>query len=512
MIEGAPQDSSGAGDEGGRLESPPQPGLPRRLVGGTLNYGLGQSLPQLVRFCLLPFFTRVLTPAEYGVIDLSNTFGGFVSTPMKMGVPGAVTRYYFDYPEGPSLKDYVTTVALFLFWCSLIMGGLALAVFPRIGHWIPGLPLFPFALLAVLSMFFYANQELQGRLVQAREQSGYAARLNIGRASISISLAVLFVLGLRWGAVGMLSAEVASYGVLMLIAAIYLRPELTGKFRLPMLRSSLSYGMAMLPGDFVGTLTPLITRSLLSGLKSIADVGLLTTATKFMQPLNILGTAFQMAYNPIYFSVRKQIDAGAPGADRLAQTARNVWAAGVGAAIGAALLGPPLIVLVLPASYHAAAALLPILVVGFLGTTIYNVLGGPEVYYSKHTGWVPVIAYGAAAMEITVSLLTVSRYGAAGVAWAAAARLVTTAVLGTIISARLVRIPYPWFSLARIALCGAVAVTPALLLPVAGTLRRIGVGCDTMLLYAALLWLTGDPSVRQGMSLAWRKLSKFQSS
>ncbi len=509
MSEGAPQDSSRAGDGQSLRESQPQPGLPRRLIGGTFNYGLGQSLPQLVRLFLLPVFTRVLTLGEYGLIDLSNTFGGFVSTPMKMGVPGAVTRYYFDYPEGPSLKDYVTTVALFLFWCSLLVGGVTLAVFPWIGHWIPGLPLFPFAVLAVLSMFFYANQELQGRLVQAREQSGYAARLNIGRASISISLAVLFVLGLHWGAVGMLSAEVASYGALMLIAAFYLRPELSGTFRMPMLRSSLSYGMAMLPGDFVGTLTPLVTRSLLSGVKSLADLGLLTTAGKFMQPLTILSAAFQMAYNPIYFSVRKQIDAGLAGLERLAETARNVWATAVGAAIGAALLGPPLIRLVLPASYHPAAALLPIMVVGFLGATIYNLTGAPEVYYSKHTGWVPVIAYGAAAMNIAISVLTVNRLGPAGIAWGTSAQLVTTAVLGSVISARLVKIPYPWLSLLRIALCGATAIAPALLLPVVGISRQIGVGLGAVLLfYPLLLWVSGDPSVRQGIALLKRKVAE----
>ena len=334
--------------------------------------------------------------------------------------------------------------------------------------------------------------------------------MNIGRASISISLAVLFVLGLRWGAVGMLSAEVASYGVLMLIAAIYLRPELTGRFRMPMLRSSLSYGLAMLPGDFVSTLTPLVTRSLLSGVKSIAALGILTTAMKFMQPaLNILISAFQMAYNPIYFSVRKQVDAGAAGLNRLAVTARNVWATAVGAAIAAALLGPPLIVLILPVNYHPAAALVPIMVVGFLGATGYHVLGAPEVYYSKHVGWMPVILYSAAAMDITVSALTVERWGAAGVAWGSSIRWVTNAALASLISRRLIKISLSWFSLLRIALCGAIVAAPILMWPVAGLARQLGVGLGAVLLaYPALLWLTGDPSIRQGLALVKRQAAK----
>ncbi len=287
--------------------APRQQGFIRRVVGGTFHYGLGQSLPQIVRFLLLPIFARLLSPTEYGYIDLTNNFTQFLITPMRMGVPGAVTRFYYDYPEGPSLKDYVTTVAWFLLVCSIMVALTALAIGPwLLGRWIPGLPFVPFAILGILSGLLYCNLELQNRLVQAREQSSYAAKLNIGRASISILLAVLFVIGLRWKALGMLIAEVTSYGVLGIVAAFYLKPELKGRFRMSMLRSSLTYGMAMLPGDFVGSLVPLVMRGILAGVKSVAATGVLAMATKFAQPLTILGFAFTTAYNPIYFSTRKE--------------------------------------------------------------------------------------------------------------------------------------------------------------------------------------------------------------
>ena len=208
-------------------------GSTRRVAQGTAlnNHGLGQSLPQLVRFFLPPSSRACWTPAEYGSIDLSNTFGGFCLDAYENGRAGSRDVRYFALRlsrRAARSVIYVTTVAPFLFWCSLDCGRRGWLAFPWVGRLIPGLPLFPFALLAVLSMFFYANQELQGRLVQAREQSGYAARLNIGRASISISLAVLCVLPQRSCGSECCRLEVASYGVLMLIAGmIYLRPELT---------------------------------------------------------------------------------------------------------------------------------------------------------------------------------------------------------------------------------------------------------------------------------------------
>ncbi|HEV2973135.1 MAG TPA: lipopolysaccharide biosynthesis protein [Pirellulales bacterium] len=480
-------------------------GLVRRVVGGTFNYGLGQSIPKFIQLLLLPVYTRILSPMEYGGISLSIQFGGFIMALMRQGVPGAVARYYYDHDEGPSLRDYVTTVAWYLLGSSLLVALVATMVSPwLLGYLVPGLPL-PLAFLAILSGIAYCNGELQSRLVQAREQSSYQARLNVGRASISIVLAILLVVVLRWGALGVLSAEVVSYGVLGLVAIWYLRAELRGHFRRSMLKSSLSYGWGMMPGDFVGNLTPFVTGAVLSGVQTTAANGLFYLALRVTQPLTMLGLAFQTAYNPVYFSVRKE--GTVAGLDRLAVTARNVWAAAVAFAIAAALMGPPLVVLVTPGDYHAAAPLVPIFAVGFLGMTAYNLLG-PEIFFSKRTWLMPVIVYGSAAIEIAIAVLTVKTYGAAGVAWGSAARMLMSALVAGVISCRLVEIPYSWFSMIRIAVCGAAAYLPTLIIGVTSPFLQLAIGMGGVAVYMALLWLTGDPSVREVLVFVRRQIDK----
>jgi O-antigen/teichoic acid export membrane protein len=476
----------------------------RRIVSGTFNYGIGQSIPQFIKLLLLPVFTRILSPTDYGAVDLANRFGGFLMSLMRQGVPGAVARYYYDHEEGPTLRDYVTTVAWYLLASSLVVGLVALALCPwLLPYLIPGLPM-PLAFLTVLGGIAMCNGELQGRLVQAREQSSYQARLNVGRASVSLALVVLFVIVFRTGAPGMISAEVVSYGLLALVAIYYLRKELKGRFQKSMLKSSLTYGWAMMPGDFVGNLTPLATAALLSGAQTTAANGIYFLALRVTSPLTMLGLAFQQAYNPIYYSTRKEDSAA--GRRRLAETARNVWAASVGCAIGAALLGPPLIVLVTPADYHAAAPLMPIFALGFLGLSAYNLLA-PEVFYSKKTWLLPLIVYGAAAMEIAIAAFTVRTYGAAGVASGAAARMIVAAAIAGVISCRLVTIPYPWFSLIRIAACGAMAFVPMYLFASDRVLWQLLGGAGGMLAYAGLLWLTGDPSIRQATAFTRRQIA-----
>jgi O-antigen/teichoic acid export membrane protein len=469
-------------------------GFVHRLVGGTFNYGLGQSIPKFISFLLLPVYTRLLSPSDYGYLDNAIAFGGFLMMLMRQGVvPGAVQRFYYDHEEGPSLRDYVTTIAWFLLASSLTVGVVAMAVCPWfIAKLIPGLPL-SFAFLAILSGIAFCISELQSRLVQAREQSAYQARLNVGRASVSIALAILFVVMLRWGAIGILAAEVVSYGALALIAISYLKCELTGRFRGSMLKSSLVYGWAMMPADFVGSLTPLVTKGVLTGAATAAATGVLGLAIRVTQPLALIGTAFQTAYVPIYFSIRKE-DTSA-GSERLALAAQNVWSAAVGFAVAAALLGPPLVVLATPPSFHPAAPLIPILAIGFLASIAYNLLA-PEIFFQKKTWLLPVIVYCSAAADIGISVLTAEKYGALGVAWGSAARLVLTALIAGIVSCRLIRIPYAWYGMLRALVCGGLVVMPLLFLAPGRPLVAIAMGSVGTAAYLLLLWISGDPSIR----------------
>ena len=89
-----------------------------------------------------------------------------------------------------------------------------------------------------------------------------------------------------------------------------------------------------------------MTKGVLTGAASAAATGVLGLAIRVSQPLALIGMAFQTAYNPIYFSVRKEETAA--GLERLAATARNVWTGAVGCAVAAALLGPSLVVLATP--------------------------------------------------------------------------------------------------------------------------------------------------------------------
>ncbi len=106
--------------------------MARRIVGGTFNYGLGQALPQLLRFFLTWAFSFVLVPRGLQRAGAwpETSRERLMTQFMRLGVPGAVTRFYFDHREGKALTDYVTTIAIFLLSSSAVIGLATMAIGP----------------------------------------------------------------------------------------------------------------------------------------------------------------------------------------------------------------------------------------------------------------------------------------------------------------------------------------------------------------------------------------------
>ena len=488
-----PQANAPAGDpeSAGARATPPR-SLLGRIAGNTLNYGIGNFLPQVIGFLLIPLYTKFLSPHDYGILDLAASVGAFLIILMRLGVPGAVTRFYFDYSEGPVLRDYVSTIAWFQLVSSAVVGVLALLAGPAlIERLIPGLTLFPYLLLVVLTSFFQGNSDLQRRMIQSREQSAYSARLSVVMSLTSIAIALLFVVGLRGGATGMLVSQLVATVIFFAQAVHYLRADLRGSFRAPMLKGSLSYAMGVLPSHFLWTFAPLTTRTILAHVGSVADVGLLSIAARLAAPLMILVNAFATAFHPIYFSLRK--DGTPESMHRFAKATSNLWTLACALTLAVALLGPPTLRLALPPQFQAAAPLVPVLALGCLSQFLYLIFGS-EIWYSKKTWWVPVASAISLVANTGVTLLLVRTAGTFAVAWAQVAGWIAPAVLVALLSQRTVHVPFAWAALSKTtAIAALLGVVGWMVRPTSPWLHALA-GTALLVTFVGLLWVTRDPA------------------
>jgi O-antigen/teichoic acid export membrane protein len=453
---------------------------------------LGSILPQVINFFLIPLYAKILTPDEYGILELTGAFGAVLVILMRLGVPGAVTRFYFEYREGPELRNYVTTVARFMWCSSLAVGAIATLVVHFAGQVI--LPSIPQGLTAIVTLtsFLACNAELQRRLIQAREQSRYSVLLSLAFAGLTIVSSLFFVAVIRWGALGILVAQLLAGSLFLLQAQYYLAPELKGTFSVAYLSASLVYALGILPGHLFANFAPLLTRSVLAYTDSLAAVGTLSMAAKFAQPLSILFSAFSTAFVPIYFSARR--DDSPEHRELVRRTVCGTWLGAVFLCLAATLLGPPAIRIMTPPKFHDAAPLVQVLALGFLGQAAYS-LFSPEIAFANKTWRLSMVSMTSILLNVGGAFAFVRSYGAVGVAWGAALGQIGGAVLCGCFAISLVRWPYAWGALLRVTVTGVLAAAVAFIIEPEAPWLQCLFDLGLLLGFVFFLWLVGDPTI-----------------
>lgn len=105
------------------------------LLKNTLIFGLGLVGTKFVQFILLPYFTNVLTTAEYGVIDLVISFSGLAVPIVTLELSDAVLR--FGLSEDIDKRELLqNTLCVLLFGSVAAIGVSPLLLFyPTIYNW-----------------------------------------------------------------------------------------------------------------------------------------------------------------------------------------------------------------------------------------------------------------------------------------------------------------------------------------------------------------------------------------
>jgi O-antigen/teichoic acid export membrane protein len=94
--------------------------LLRLLVRDSAVYGLSTVLQRGAQLLLVPVYTRVLDPVEYGLVDLFLVLGALVNLTVALEVSQGFARYYQDAPDRAARHSYASTA----FWFSGWMYGL----------------------------------------------------------------------------------------------------------------------------------------------------------------------------------------------------------------------------------------------------------------------------------------------------------------------------------------------------------------------------------------------------
>ncbi len=433
------------------------PGHLRSLSRQTVIYGGGLLLRRAIGFVMIPVYTRFLSPEDYGLLELLELTGFVAAFFVGFGMLQAVYRFHADGEDAAARRRVQTNAILTV----VLLGGLVTAVLvsaaPFLGRLVVGrndvAPLVTILLLGVFATEL--GQLLLGLFRLENRPVAYVA-LSVASTLVSLTLNIVFLVGLGMGVRGILLSTLVSGGLLL---SILLTNRLPGGGWIPdraLVRRMLAYCLPFIPTGLMAFTVNFSDRFFLRVLTDMATVGVFALACKLGMIVGFLvGAPFGLVWTAQMFEIAKDPDAG-----RVYARVLTYYSAALLAICAfLSVMAREIVTVMAAPEYAAASSVVPLIAWSTIFLTALPVLQ-VGILIRKRTIWLPAIYAGTTAIKLALNYALIPSMGMMGAAWATVAALLFQAAATLAVSQRLYPIPHEWGRLAVLG-GGALVATVA---------------------------------------------------
>jgi O-antigen/teichoic acid export membrane protein len=394
------------------------------------------AVSALLPFMLLPVLTRVLSPADYGIVAMFTITVSILNALTGLNVHGALGVRYFQL-EPEHFARYLKTCLLILAASSLVVAVLAICL----GGWLEPVVLVPRAwlLLAVLASAAQIATTIRLTLWQVRGRAARFAAMQIAQSALNAGLSLVLVLafGMAWR--GRVLGIVIAMSGCALVALMLLRRDVRGAADKRDMRDALAFGLPLVPHTLGGLLIAATDRIMVANLLDVGQAGIYMVALQIGMTLGLATEAFNKVYAPWLMGALARTDANLER-----RIVRGTYLYFVIVALGALLLGllaPPLLGVLVGREFGAASGAVIYVALGFAFGGMYYMVTN-YVFFASKTGQLALITAAAGIFNVLTTWVLIRTFGMVG---AAQGFMLSQALLfaGTWWLAHRVR-PMPW--------------------------------------------------------------------
>lgn len=450
----------------------------RELIGDSLIYGLSSVVARFLNYLLVPLYTGVFSPGEYGVVGLVYGAAVFLNVLFTLGLESAYIRHAADRDHA---KDVFKTLQMLLVGAGLMLLVALHLLAPWVQDWMR---------LAGPEADRVYNWVLMMLLADALSVVPFAELRMAGRPlwfaslktlNVVVNLVLNLVLILQWG-MG-IEAVFISNAVASVVTGtlVWLRtwPMMDGAWRAEVATKALWFGLPYVPNGIGFAINEVLDRFWLSRMDpadilalygegvTAADVtGWYNACYKLGVFMLLLVQMFRMAWQPFFMKHAQAADASA-----LFGRVFTVFTAGAGAVfVSVGLFAPEIAAIRIPGTdttlinerFWPGLAVVPWILAAYAFQGWFTVFS-VGVFIKDRTKRLPLITGAGAVVTIAMNAFLVPVYGMVGAGMTTTCSYLAMSILLFVDSRR----QYPV----------AYAMAPAFLLVAAlGTVVYLGQG------------------------------------
>ena len=409
----------------------------KQLAGQTAVYGLSSVIGRVLNYFLVPYYTRIFSPEQYGIVTEMYAYVAFLIIILTYGME---TAFFKFSSEAENKNTVYSTTLISIFFTSAIFIANATIFSVPIANWL-GYPnhteyVIWFAIIVGLD----ALTAIPFAKLRELHKAKWFATVNVINIAVNIGLNIFFLVYCRnhylehgpnvnWlvdfcydPEIGVgyvfISNLIATITKTLLLAPYIFNVQLA--YSRTLIRHMLIYALPLLVAGLAGIINETIDRIMLKnmlwdppyGTEALTELGIYGACYKISMIITIFLQAFRYASEPFFFAKHKDGDAKA-----LYGEVMQYFIIAVSLIFLTIMLYIDLVMHFVGVEFRGGAPVVPILLMANLCLGVYFNL---SIWYklTSKTVYGAAIAIVGALITITINYLWIPKFGYMASAWA----------------------------------------------------------------------------------------------
>lgn len=264
----------------------------KELMKNTIIIAIGKLSTQVLSYLLLPLYSAKLTPSEYGSYDFICTLSMFLCPIITLLMEESMFRFLIDAESKVQRKKIISQTIIYTFMSTVIFSIIATVI---MNIWTEYNAMYITAII-----LFVISNILIGLSNALSRGLGKIKLYSISNFILGIStiiLNIIFILGIKAGAEGLLWANTIANGTTAILILLILKlPKYIGKLDKRIMKSMVKYSAPLVPNSVSWSIINMSDRLILTQMIDSAANGIYAMANKFPNIINVLYGYFYTAW------------------------------------------------------------------------------------------------------------------------------------------------------------------------------------------------------------------------
>ena len=401
----------------------------KELTKDTAIYGISTMVGRFLNFILVPLYTNIFPPADYGIIQLIYAYMAILNIVFIYGLDSAYLKFA-SFKDIGDEKDNFSTPYISVFATSLLFVLLIAVNISAIGTSLRIPSEYNYLIyLAAGILFLDVNVVIPFLKLRLDRRAKIFSLFRVINISVNIVLNIYLILVLHWGIEAIIISNLVASAVSLLLVSVTIIKNFKLKFHSLLFKRMLKFGLPFLPAGFAVMLVQVIDVPILERLTDLKTVGIYKANYKLGIFMMLFVNMFQFAWQPFFLQNAKEPNAK----EMFSKILTYFTLAGSIILVVLSLFITDLAQIqisgfsLVGSQYWAGLQIVPIILLAYLINGMYSVFSA-GIYIEEKSIYVPFITGAGAIVNVIINFLLIPILNITGAALATLASYLVMAL------------------------------------------------------------------------------------